>query len=76
MDNVRAWLVAYLKTFKLEDANVVFVTGFVTAIGKICSGFIPIIALVIAMYQLKIQSVRLKTERLKQVQARDEVKEG
>jgi len=75
MDNLKSWLLAYIKTFKMEDVNVVGITCIVTAIGKICSGVLPIVALVVAVYQLRIQAVRLRTERLRQVQTCDEIKE-
>lgn len=75
MDNLKSGLIAYIKTFKIEDASVVCITGIVTAIGQICSGVLPIVALGVAVYQLRIQAVRLRTERLRQVQACDEIKE-
>jgi len=75
MDNLKSWLIAYIKTFKMEDVNVTCITGIVTVIGSICSGILPIVALFVAIYQLRIQSVRLKTELLRQAQACDEVKD-
>ena len=53
------------RTFRVEDVSVISITAGVTLIGKLCTGLIPIIALVVAFYQLRIQRARLETERLK-----------
>lgn len=62
---IKPWFLSIWKTFKIEDANILFITATVTAIGKLCTGLISIIALVVVIYQLKIQVTRLKRERLK-----------
>lgn len=53
------------RTFRVEDISIISITTMVTIIGKLCRGLIPIIALVVAIYQLRLQRARLKAERLK-----------
>jgi len=50
-------------TFRADDGYVVVVTLLITIMGRLCSGFIPIIALAVGVYQLRIQISRFKRER-------------
>jgi hypothetical protein len=62
---MKAYLSSLIRTFKLDDANVLTVTAVATVIGQICSGVIPVLALVVAVYQIRIQRIRLRSEELK-----------
>lgn len=62
---MKADLMTFIRTFKLEDFNVLSLTAAVTIIGKLCTGIIPIVAMVVAVYQIKLVKVRVRTEELK-----------
>jgi hypothetical protein len=62
---MKSYIASLARTFRLDDASVLAVTAVATAVGQICAGIIPIIALGVAVYQIRIQKIRLKTERLK-----------
>jgi len=63
------------RTFRVEDISIISVTTMVTVIGKLCTGLIPIIALIVAIYQLRLQRARLKAERFKLEEAECHSKE-
>jgi len=56
----RESLIAFIKTFKTEDFSFLSITAFVTYIGKVCAGVVPVFALAVVIYQLRIQRTRLK----------------
>lgn len=62
---MKSYLASLARTFRLDDASVLTITAVATAVGQICAGIIPIIALGVAVYQIRIQKIRLKTEQLK-----------
>jgi hypothetical protein len=62
---MKSYIASIARTFRLDDASVLAVTAVATAVGQICAGIIPIIALAVAVYQIRIQKIRLKTEQYK-----------
>ena len=59
------WIKDLVNTIRLGDVGMVSITVGITILGKICTGLIPIIAIVAGFYQLQIFRTRLKTERVK-----------
>lgn len=67
IDNIKLsflWLRDLVNTIRIGDVGMVSVTVCITILGKICTGLIPIIAVVAGLYQLQIFRTRLKTERV------------
>jgi hypothetical protein len=62
--SIKETIIAFARTFKIEDAQVLGITAAVTFIGKMCAGIIPVFALAVVVYQLKIQITRLKVKRI------------
>ena len=59
------WAKEFYNTIRIGDVGMVSITVGITIVGKICTGLIPIIAIVAGFYQLMIFRTRLKTERVK-----------
>ena len=67
-DNIKLtflWLRDLVNTIRVGDVGMVSVTVCITVLGKICTGLIPVIAIIAGLYQLQIFRTRLKTERVK-----------
>jgi hypothetical protein len=59
------WLKDLVNTIRMGDVGMMSITTGITILGTICTGLIPIIAIVAGVYQLMIFRTRLKTERVK-----------
>ena len=59
------WGKDLVNTIRIGDVGMVSITVGITILGKICTGLIPIVAIVAGIYQLMIFRTRLKTERVK-----------
>jgi len=59
------WGKGFVNTIRVGDVGMISITIGITIIGKICTGLIPIIAVVAGIYQLRIFYTRLKIERVK-----------
>jgi len=59
------WCKDLVNTIRIGDVGMVSITTGITILGSICTGLIPIIAIVAGIYQLRIFRTRLKTARVK-----------
>lgn len=64
MNSIKEMLSVFSKTLTLKDSTAYGVAGFLLVVGKIATGILPIIAVLIGIIQLRIQYVQFKTKKV------------